>query len=593
MLDEFLTVACDNDTKKKQSVKLARDLQRLPNETLYAIASGRVKLAFGDSEEWLEKYRGTELFDQAMALEKAGLENDVARSQADAARPQMNQFSDTADQIRLQKKMLDLQLVEHMEGQGAPMQAGGMLPDQITPTAQGAGALGDMAAEGASDGAVGMQGKMAAAFRKAAGLSGAAIGALGGAALGAGAGALTGGPDYPGAESHRLRNALIGGAGGAALGGTAGHFGQGMLKKTEQVIPPQGKTPVHAAPVTVAPATHISPPPNNPPDVPIHLDEHAITVDPGKAALERKRMATEKMLNTPQVDIASMRMPQDAPAPAMSRVQGDPFPGVGMSRTGIPQHEIDALDAPAKKQWVGAPSAWKPWSKNGSAEERFLKAAEAMKLASVEMNFRKAAAGFGTSALNLARKNTGLIGAGVGAGVGALTAGRDPQTGQKHWVRGALGGAAVGGAAGHAAGGIANRMSSTAVPGLAGSGQNLGFHEAVKGYGGDTYNAVVNKAGDLRNRIAPSGGRAASAPKNTAAVSTPGQAAQGAVSRRGWPGEVAGNLSGPAPATYNVVSNNSPKLLSPRATTGTLGSESAGSGRALADAVGPNGERFE
>jgi hypothetical protein len=292
MLDKFLEVLYSNETLKQQSVKLASDLKRLPNEQLYALATGQEKLSFGHDEDWLEKYRGTELFDQAMALEKASLENEVAQSQADAARPQMNQFHDTADQIRIQKKMLDLQLVEHQEG-GAPMQAGGQLPEVVPGAAQGAGALGDMASEGASDGAIGMQGKMGSAFQKVAlmladealagylghqkakargenttegavrgaggylggglagglggyhlatkkynkeasarfekaALSASNIGAIGGVLGGGLLGAASGGPDEYG-RTHRLRNALLGAGGGAALGHAGAGIGSQMV----------------------------------------------------------------------------------------------------------------------------------------------------------------------------------------------------------------------------------------------------------------------------------------------------------------------------------------------------------------------------
>ena len=165
MLDHFLEVAIKHETDRSQSVKLAGDLKRLPNETLYGLATGRLKLAFGhcENDDWLDKYKDTPLMGEAVALEKAELENEVARSQAQAASPQMDQFYRTTDQIRVQKKMLDLKLMEAVESQGTPMQAGGQLPEQITPTAQGAGALGDVAVEGAQDGAAG---KMAAALQK-------------------------------------------------------------------------------------------------------------------------------------------------------------------------------------------------------------------------------------------------------------------------------------------------------------------------------------------------------------------------------------------------------------------------------------------
>lgn len=243
MLPQFLEVLYANETELQQSVKLAHNLQNLSEEELYALATGQTKLAFGDSEDWLEKYRGTELFDQAMALEKASLENDVARSQADAARPQMDQFSDTADQIRLQKKMLDLQLVEHQEG-GAPMQAGGQLPEAVPGAAQGAGALGDMASEGASDGATGMQGKtgsVANFLKAAAGLGGLASSAVSiarknpaavGAGLGSIVGALTAKRDPQTGEKHYIRGAVGGAVAGGALGHAAGGIGNRMASTT-------------------------------------------------------------------------------------------------------------------------------------------------------------------------------------------------------------------------------------------------------------------------------------------------------------------------------------------------------------------------
>lgn len=164
MLDAFLEVMVKNENSRLQEVKLANDLKRLPNETLYKIATGDAKLSFGYSDEWLEKYKGTSLFEQAMELEKADLEAEIAREQLHANQPDMSQFWKTQDQIRLQKKMLDLQLIEMNEKDGLQMQPGGMLPESITPTAQGAGALGDVAAEGAQQGEAG---KMAAAnFKK-------------------------------------------------------------------------------------------------------------------------------------------------------------------------------------------------------------------------------------------------------------------------------------------------------------------------------------------------------------------------------------------------------------------------------------------
>lgn len=235
MLDHFLEVAVRADSDHRDSVKLAADLQRLPNELLYKLATGEVKLSYGENDEWLEKYHGTPMFDEAVQLEHADLENEVARQQASAAN-QSEQFYKTQEQIRLQKKMLDLKLIEASEQQGRQMAPGGQLPESITPTAQGAGALGDTMVEGVQDGAPGGVGtKMASAnFEKAAlnlagdagkGILGfarthtGALGAAGGAVLGA----TTASRDEHG-NKHWVRGAL----GGAAIGGALGHAGGGI-----------------------------------------------------------------------------------------------------------------------------------------------------------------------------------------------------------------------------------------------------------------------------------------------------------------------------------------------------------------------------
>jgi hypothetical protein len=158
MLDHFLEAAIRADAVKNNSVKLAQDLKNLPVETLYGLATGREKLAFGHDADWLDKYRGTTLFEQALMLEKADLENEVARGQADAMRPQMDKFYQTSDQIRIQKRMLDLKLAELQES--VSMLPGGQLPETVGPmdTAQGAGALGDVPSEGVQADPMGVNG---------------------------------------------------------------------------------------------------------------------------------------------------------------------------------------------------------------------------------------------------------------------------------------------------------------------------------------------------------------------------------------------------------------------------------------------------
>jgi len=128
MLDTFLKVAYDHEKTaagKEYTVDL---LKQLPNDYLQALASGEVKLAHlgcdsGGDYDWLEKFKGSPLFDQALQLEQKTLEMDLQKQQTNNERRQMWDKQDQEmDQLRIQKKLLDLQLVQQ-EGQAA---GGGM-----------------------------------------------------------------------------------------------------------------------------------------------------------------------------------------------------------------------------------------------------------------------------------------------------------------------------------------------------------------------------------------------------------------------------------------------------------------------------------
>lgn len=144
MLDAFLSVAYDHETRHAENVKLAKILKVLPMEDLQKLATGEAKLAFGacspmgSGECWIDKFKGTPLFDQALQLEKAELEAEVARTQAQAAAPSWDEMNRTQDHIRVQKKMLDLELLEMENGQ-----ARGVPQPMSVESAQGAGAPGD------------------------------------------------------------------------------------------------------------------------------------------------------------------------------------------------------------------------------------------------------------------------------------------------------------------------------------------------------------------------------------------------------------------------------------------------------------------
>lgn len=268
MLDEFLEVAYTSTTRKQAEYELVGLLQELPGAELRKIAAGTPvaelygyldKTAYLDSvcgpdgqpKTFLDKFKGTPLFEQAVALEQQELQAEMTDMAKRQERRQLNaaddSFYDIRDRLRVQKRLLELELAK--QEAGAPT-AGEVPPGE---PAQGAGAPGPVPPEGVEAGAGGVVGKTASKEKTAhllaigdaagrlmaktalaipAGLSGMAGKALGwaaknpgtagsiaGAGLGAAGGALAGGPD------HRLSGAL----GGATLGAGVGGMGAGTL----------------------------------------------------------------------------------------------------------------------------------------------------------------------------------------------------------------------------------------------------------------------------------------------------------------------------------------------------------------------------
>lgn len=132
MLDKFLEVSYRAGAEKTASRTLVDRLKEFPLEELKKLASGdtECKLAFaldacgpGGDSSWLGKYTGTPLFSKAVELEKALLQIDMEEQQARAAAPPMNDSWQKRDAIRLQQRMLDLDLVMAANG-GAPAEAG-------------------------------------------------------------------------------------------------------------------------------------------------------------------------------------------------------------------------------------------------------------------------------------------------------------------------------------------------------------------------------------------------------------------------------------------------------------------------------------
>lgn len=295
MLDQFLTVAYEQTERAKEKRAYIDNLKKLPREELFRLATGE-KLAWAepvkaahDSDSvacWIDQFKGTPLFDQAVMLEQADLQLEAQDIQRRMQQPPPDDLWVQRDQLRLQKRLLELQLAQ-ASGGGAHLAAA---PQQATPPApeltgsQGAGAVGSEEldnTEAVHNRPVGSPGlkmgsaelaraaermKAAAAMHKAAaalpralaradgeklalsippGAGGmlkniaAKLGphgtkALLGAGIGAAGGAFAGGHDREG--WHPL-GAITGALGGAALGGMAGHIGGNVAELHARGMP--------------------------------------------------------------------------------------------------------------------------------------------------------------------------------------------------------------------------------------------------------------------------------------------------------------------------------------------------------------------
>jgi hypothetical protein len=121
MLDHFLSAVYQTDKKHQEKRAFVEQLKKLPPKELMKIASGELKLSYphgGDhgGVEWLEKFKGTPLFEQAMQLEQAAIHADMEQQQRRQQRQQEYRLEDdlysTQDQICLQKRLLELQLMQ-------------------------------------------------------------------------------------------------------------------------------------------------------------------------------------------------------------------------------------------------------------------------------------------------------------------------------------------------------------------------------------------------------------------------------------------------------------------------------------------------
>jgi len=118
MLDHFLESMYKDAQAKSIRNQMAEGLKHLPVDELRKLASGKVKLAYHDDDNWLCKFKGTPFYDNALELETQCLELDAKQQQISlkdneerrARNSERESLWDAKDSIRLKKRLLELEL---------------------------------------------------------------------------------------------------------------------------------------------------------------------------------------------------------------------------------------------------------------------------------------------------------------------------------------------------------------------------------------------------------------------------------------------------------------------------------------------------
>jgi hypothetical protein len=163
MLDLMLQSMYETHEREKTASALHGALMQLPKDELLAIAFGQSplnKLAYSDGPDgecsWLDQFQGSPMYEQALALEQKCLQIDMQQVQGRAERESvMDQSNQEKDVIRVQKRMLELQLAQskHQGGGGEgemPVTPDGVPPpvaETAAPPAAGEGVPVKQAAE--------------------------------------------------------------------------------------------------------------------------------------------------------------------------------------------------------------------------------------------------------------------------------------------------------------------------------------------------------------------------------------------------------------------------------------------------------------
>jgi hypothetical protein len=133
MLDKFLDVGYARTKQAEAQDELVELMRQLPEDELHKIASGEVKVGYfpGDDDgKWLDRFKGTPLFQQALEVEKQDLEQRMLDKQRRREQRQVWDDQDAVrDQLCIKRKLLDIQLAEH-EGGGGEAAPGEAIPEE-------------------------------------------------------------------------------------------------------------------------------------------------------------------------------------------------------------------------------------------------------------------------------------------------------------------------------------------------------------------------------------------------------------------------------------------------------------------------------
>jgi hypothetical protein len=131
MIDSFLEVAYGKTKLAEDMNRRVELMRKLPDGLLRKIASGEEKLGYpisettsdGEPKTWLDRFKGTPLFEQALEIEKQELENRLAdKARRQSERAQWEAQDSARDELCIKRKMLELQLAELEEGGGQPVE---------------------------------------------------------------------------------------------------------------------------------------------------------------------------------------------------------------------------------------------------------------------------------------------------------------------------------------------------------------------------------------------------------------------------------------------------------------------------------------